>query len=102
MKLRIGAFDYTLVYFDEELVEKDVDGDKYKLFGRIDFEKLTIDIWNGVHPQMTPQVIMHEIVHGILYHAGYQDHSEELINAITNGLLALSRDNPDALKIKFK
>lgn len=101
MKIRIGAFDYELVYFEDEISAEEEDG-VYKEFGNINFEKLTIRVWKGVHPQMTPQVILHEIVHGILYNAGYQEHSEELINAITHGLISLSRDNPSLIKFNFQ
>lgn len=102
MKIRVGAFDYELVYFDNEVVEKEEGGDQYKLFGNIDFETMTINVWKGLHPQVVPQVILHEIVHGILRNAGYEDHSEELINAITNGLISLSRDNPSLVHFNFQ
>jgi hypothetical protein len=102
MKLRIGAFDYQLNYVEEELISQGENGDKYKLFGQIDYSELKIDVWKGAHAQTIPATILHEVVHGILRNAGYQDHSEELVEAVTLGLISFARDNPGVLSIKFK
>lgn len=95
MKLRIGAFDYELIYSSEE-IEYSENGENLQLLGKIDHATLEITVWDGVHPQVIPATVLHEVVHGILRNSGLSEHPEEFVESVTLGLLAFSRDNPTA------
>ena len=100
MKLRIGAFDYELIYSSEE-IEYSENGENLQLLGKIDHATLEITVWDGSHPSVIPATLLHEVVHGILRNAGLTDHPESFVEATTLGLLSFARDNPTAFQQIF-
>lgn len=56
-------------------------------WGQIDHEKCEIKIRKDLNPQCQDQVLIEEILHGILVRTGFQGkHNETLLQSISNGL----------------
>ena len=69
-----------------------------------------IDVFEGViyiednAPRGQLITLLHEIIHAILYSAGYtnlddNEHNEKLIDAITHGLYTVIKDNPELIEL---
>ena len=83
MKLVIGGHDYTVV----EMREQTRDGKD--LLGLHDPKTNTITLDADMADTRKHETLLHEIVHVILTNAGVMEHDEQLIDAISNGLLQL-------------
>ena len=93
-KVRIGAIDYEI-----KIVPSTADALQPGLIGKIDENTQIITLQEGAEQSMLC-TFLHEIVHGILYNAGYGgncEHDERLVDAMAHGLLMLVRDNPTLL-----
>lgn len=95
MKIRIGAIDYT-VKEEPDAVRVLDDGTEYD--GLIDYTAATISVTNNCAPQVKRQILLHEVIHGVLKHAGQRHSDEMLVQALGYGLLDLIQDNPDFIE----
>lgn len=84
--IRIGGVDYDVI---DDPVLTDV-----QLCGQIRWLRCQIAVAPGVHPQARVQILLHEIVHGILHNAGIDEQPENTVDAIAHGLIQVLRDNP--------
>lgn len=55
-----------------------------------------IHVDKGLDDQMKRISIWHEVLHAILAHAGYREHPEDLIEALSYGIVGVLNDNPGA------
>lgn len=69
------------------------------LLGQIDYSAAVIELKDGMADKITPYVLMHEAIHGILYSAGHPDHDESIVIALEYGIVGLLRDNPEFMKL---
>tara|TARA_R100000808_G_scaffold9913_1_gene26908 strand:+ start:24391 stop:24702 length:312 start_codon:yes stop_codon:yes gene_type:complete len=83
MKLVIGGHDYDIV----EMRDQTKDGKD--LLGLHDPKLNTISLDSDMANTRKHETLLHEIVHVILMNAGFSDHDESLIDAISNGFLQL-------------
>lgn len=90
--IKIGPMTYTVA-----TVESLQNANGTELLGEICYHKATIKLDAEMHPQARRITLLHEIIHGILNNAGFQRHSEALIDAISSGIIAVVDDNPDVL-----
>ena len=88
MKIKIGGKKFK-VKFIKGLVSDD---SGIKLNGYINYQKSTIDIEKNLDKQAQEIVILHEIIHGVLDHAG-QEHDEVCVDIISRGIYQVLRDN---------
>lgn len=65
--------------------------------GQIRHHRCQIVIADNLHPVAAQQVLWHEIVHGIMQHAGIAEQPESLVEAISYGVTQVLRDNPGIL-----
>lgn len=86
--VRIGGAEYTV----HEV--RDLCSGKTDLNGWIKYNESEIHIEEGMGDQMKRATLWHEVVHGILEHAGHSDHSEEQVIALGYGIVQVLRDNP--------
>lgn len=86
--IRIGGFDYDIVVKDELRNDQDV-----RLSGNIDCEALEIRVSSEITERFKPLVIWHEVIHGILQHAGISEHSEQHVELLAYGIMQVLRDN---------
>jgi hypothetical protein len=87
--IRIGGFDYDIVITDGLRSERDE-----RLSGQIACEDLEVRVSADISDRFRPLVLWHEIIHGILQHAGISDHNEQQIEALAYGIMQVLRDNP--------
>jgi hypothetical protein len=87
-KVKIGAVDYQVVE-----VENLVDGVTV-LNGHILYNESVIKLEQNMSVQQKDVTLWHEIIHGILTHAGFSNHNEKMVEALGYGVLMVLRDNP--------
>lgn len=93
MQIKIGPIRYAV----EDITDLKSDAGT-DLLGQIIYHQATIKLEADQHPQVKRIVLLHEIIHGILNNAGFQKHSEAVIDAIATGLMALIDDNPHLMR----
>lgn len=85
--IRIGGIDYTVSE------HKDLrDGDTW-LNGHIIYDQCQIRVDSELADYRKFVTIWHEVLHGLLEHAGMGDHDEKLIIALGYGITQVLRDN---------
>ena len=85
-QLRIGARLYEIQW-------RDTGPDNYGLFYK---SASVIAVDPEVSEQQRRDTLLHEIIHGVLYHAGHSSgHDELLVSGIASGLCQVFRDNPE-------
>jgi len=90
--VKIGGIDYSIRNDCDEYL------DGAKIMGEINLVTQTISIDSKLKKQRKEQVLVHEIVHGLLYEMGNEDwNNEEFVNPFSNILYQLLKDN----KINF-
>ena len=92
----------TVVYDVQDDVENlhDFSGDqRIALWGHYKVDTSEILIANQLGPQQKVRVLWHEILHGVMSHAGIDDQSEQLIEVLAYGIVDLLRNNPDLVKL---
>ena len=93
-KVKINGLDYKIKLVSEMY------GDEV---GRIDIFEGIIYLENS-KPRGMLFTLLHEIIHAILYSAGYtnlddNEHNEKFIDAITHGLYTVIKDNPELIEL---
>ena len=84
--IRIGSVDYDVAY-QRGLSSGD------SLLGQINYGHCKIYIEESLPASRAREVLAHELAHGILFEAGYEEHIEEQANRIGKVLAMLLRDN---------
>lgn len=84
--IRIGSVDYTVE--SEEGVSA-----SNALLGYISYGGAEIKVEASLPRSKANEVLAHELAHGVLYEAGYDDHTEEQASRIGKVLAMLLRDN---------
>lgn len=100
--VRIGTVRYR-VHCDPETTKKTREFEKMEwLQGRYKSVESSIVIADDLAPDNQQETLMHEVIHGIIWHAGLEDvfkkgADEGAVQAIALCLLNLLRDNPDLI-----
>lgn len=86
LTFRVGAVDYKI---------ESVDGmqTKYKLLGQVYYSDGIIEIDSDICADRKKNVIIHELLHAMLYEAGYDEQDEEQVRRLGNVLTQVLRDN---------
>lgn len=88
-KVKIGGLRYTVSEVEDLGHVERSPG----MLGCIDYHQLTLKIEKNIHSKMQEQTFIHELAHGILVEAGYEDHEEEQANRIGKVLYQVLKDN---------
>lgn len=91
MIVKVGPISYKL-----KVVDEIGDGDQ-QYDGWIDYANARIEIAKGLDPQFERAVVLHEVMHAVLKHAGQDSKNEALITALSYSLLDLIRNNPELI-----
>lgn len=91
--VKIGAMTYR-VREVSDLHHLDGEGRKQWLFGQILHQSTEIKLEHDQTEMVKRATLLHEIMHGILHRAGFEEHPETAIIALGYGLLEVLRDNP--------
>lgn len=86
LTIRVGSVDYTVN------VVKGI-GDKYNLFGQVVYGDTSVDIDAALSEQRQHNVLVHELVHAMMFEAGIEDQDEDLVNRLGHVLHGVLRDN---------
>ncbi len=87
-KVKIGAFDYEIKVLPEIW---DVEGEYY---GMAEYGLLQIKLSEKEAKEIRVQTLLHEVIHVIMHQAGFREHNEAVIEAMSYGLIAVLRENP--------
>ena len=92
--IRIGARDYQFTM--PALHQSDATFNA--LSGDITYSTNEIRVGGWMSHQATAETILHEVVHGILYAAGDDEHDETLVRKVAHGVMQVIRDNPKLIR----
>jgi hypothetical protein len=86
LKFLVGSNEYTVV---------EVVGlmRKYELYGRVTYSDCRIEIDPTLAETRKHNVIIHELLHAMLFEAGYDEQDEEQVRRLGNVLTQVLRDN---------
>jgi len=92
--IRVGFQDFPLVFVDSL---SDFDG--RLLLGNIDLNDPKISVVNTVRGKVAAMVLWHEAIHGVLNYSGLatlldEKTEEAIVEAVSNGIIQILRDNP--------
>lgn len=88
---------YKFKVFFKDSVKIDENQEGLEVYGYIDFDNEKIYIQEGMASTITKATLVHEIIHGILYRAGFINHNEHYVDAISKGLMDLIHSNPSII-----
>jgi len=75
---------------------------KYNLFGQVTYSDAVIEVERELPEERKEQVIIHELVHAMLFEAGIEEQDEDLVNRLGKVLHQVLRDNPNLLKPRIR
>jgi hypothetical protein len=84
--IKIGGIRYAVVA-DNRLIDSLRSGEMRHM-------RAEIAVLPDATPELLPQTLWHEVLHGVLLHAGIKDHDETQIDVIAYGIVQVLRDNP--------
>lgn len=90
--VHIGEYDY------EVKLQPEIKHDDTEYLGWVDYGTTVIDLSLAEHEQLRSQTLVHEIIHVIMHQAGFSDHSEAVIEALSHGLIQVIRENPELIE----
>lgn len=93
----ISPYKFKVIY-EEHLKITSNKSKNSELFGYIDFDNETIYIDPRISETMIKTTLVHEIIHGILFRAGFLNHDEHYVDAIAKGFIDLINCNPDLIE----
>lgn len=86
--VKIGWRTYDVEFVSPDTLENQTNA------GRMNHWKHKIYIDETLRRDEQVKVFLHEVVHGIFYHAGREEHENEcLVDSIANGLMGILLDN---------
>lgn len=83
---KIGSNEYSVVMIDGLR-------EKYNLYGQVRYPENLIEVDADLAQGRKDNVLIHEILHAILFEAGYDEQDEELVRRAANVLHGVLRDN---------
>jgi Zn-dependent peptidase ImmA (M78 family) len=83
---RVGGIDYSV-----EIVPKLYE--KHSLYGQVTYKDAHIQIDDSLSKNRENEVLVHELLHAMLFEAGYMEQDEELVNRLASVLHQVLRDN---------
>lgn len=96
--LKIGSLTYT-VKEKRDLVGRNKEGERTWLHGDVRYRKQRIRVERRLPEDKKVVTLWHEAIHAILEQAGINDESEQLVIALSYGLVSLIQDNPALVKM---
>ena len=88
--IRIGGVEYPVVFVEN------LNNGTNMAYGHIDYDNCQIELSDtvGTAHERRCQTLLHEILHGIIYHASATiENEEEVVECIAKGLYQVLQDN---------
>ena len=89
--VRIGGIVYQVVDVEGLVDEEARDGER--LDGQFVHSASEIRLDTGLGVQARRATLWHEVLHGVLVHAGFHNHNERQVSALAYGVAQVLRDN---------
>lgn len=86
LSFRVGTADYTVVETTDLML-------KHNLLGHVTYHDAQIAVESTLCAQRKASVIIHELLHAMLYEAGYDEQDEDQVVRLGNVLTQVLRDN---------
>ena len=88
---------------DYEIKELDIIDENPNVLGQIVYQKQEIQIKKSLLKDMKNSTIIHEIVHGILFHSGKQElnEKEDLVESISSSIYQVLKSNKKLINSIF-
>lgn len=88
---------------DYEIKELDIIDENPDVLGQITYQKQLIEIKKTLPRDMKNTTILHEILHGILFHSGKQElnKNEDLIESLSNSIYQILKSNKKLITSLF-
>lgn len=88
---------------DYEIKELDIVDENPNVLGQIVYQKQEIQIKKSLLKDMKNSTIIHEIVHGILFHSGKQElnEKEDLVESISSSIYQVLKSNKKLINSIF-
>jgi hypothetical protein len=86
LTFRVGTLDYKVTEAPDMIR-------KHNLFGQVTYDDGIIEVEPTLSEQRKHNVIVHELVHAMLFEAGYDEQDEEQVRRLGNVLTQVLRDN---------
>lgn len=95
--IKVGGLNYSIIY------KSGLSGDSKVLYGLHDHSTATITI-NSDYPKQHGYTLLHELLHAVAKNQTLYlgDREEEMIESMTNGIIALFKQNPELIKLCLK
>ncbi len=86
-----------------EIKELDIVDENPDVLGQIIYQKQLIEIKKSLPKDMKNTTILHEILHGILFHSGKQElnKNEDLIESLSNSIYQILKSNKKLITSLF-
>lgn len=88
---------------DYEIKELDIIDENPNVLGQIVYQKQEIQIKKSLLKDMKNSTIIHEIVHGILFHSGKQElnEKEDLVESLSSSIYQVLKSNKKLINSIF-
>ncbi len=88
---------------DYEIKELDIIDENPNVLGQIVYQKQEIQIKKSLLKDMKNSTIIHEIVHGILFHSGKQElnEKEDLVESLSSSIYQVLKSNKKLITSLF-
>lgn len=86
-----------------EIKELDIIDENPNVLGQIVYQKQEIQIKKSLLKDMKNSTIIHEIVHGILFHSGKQElnEKEDLVESLSSSIYQVLKSNKKLINLIF-
>ena len=86
-----------------EIKELDIIDENPNVLGQIIYQKQQIEIKKSLKKDMKNTTIIHEMIHGILFHSGKQElnKNEDLIESLSNSIYQILKSNKKLITSLF-
>lgn len=91
--IQIGLYRYPILVDNERL-------ERENLYGQIKYAEQEIYVRDDCSPERQAAILLHEVLHGILEHAGLHQGKriEEVVTVAAPGIVDVFRRNPDLVR----
>lgn len=92
-----GKLNINGIQFDVVEIPGDVPALEPRFCASIQYQNQRITL-SQMAPEMQKVSLLHEVIHGMLYALGYDDHDEKLVDGLAHQLFLFIIQNPDMFK----
>lgn len=85
-QIKVGGMKYSVI-------EKDTVDNNPQCFGVCVYHDTHIEIKKDLAVERKEQTVIHEMLHGVFFESGFEEHQEEMIGRVSTVLYQVLKDN---------